>query len=139
MDLGPSVFLFANLRDSPEGGFEPDLPSGCQFVELAAPHRKARWRLYECSLAPRDPRGWDGVSLAPPGLIDLLLQARNHPQAVTLARARVMDHLDADPPVLIPRETFAELFAGFLRDALETPSREFVLDFQPMTFDEDDT
>ncbi len=132
MILGRSAFVFANLRDADGGGREPDLPHDTNFMEIAAPDLKARWKLYEVALEPRDPRGWPGVETVSSSLESLLVEARHHPYAVAVARQRLLEHLKGDVPVLVTRETFAHLFAAFLHEAMRTHPGAIQLETEPL-------
>lgn len=130
MLLGEVVYVTANMRDSQRGGFEPDLPEGCSYIEVAAPHRTATWRLYECGLEPRSPVGWPGVEVVPDGMQEVLRRASGNPRALTAARSRALDHLDGDTPALIDRSSFVRLFVTFLGESLDRiddPSIELVI------------
>lgn len=121
----------ANLRESRRGGYEPDLPAECTFEEVATTHPLARWRIYACSTEPRSPLGHPGVEPVSRRLAELLTQARKHPNAIFVARAKALDYLKGDVPALVSRETFGRLFADFLAQALAAPEQDIDLDFLP--------
>lgn len=125
-------FVYANLKQSPDGGFGPDLPPDTLFTELAAPELRSRFKLYEVQNEGRDPTDWPGVERVHEGLEALLRRARLHPRAVPIARAAALDMLRGDGPVLIERASFGRLFQRLLAEAMDAPDVGLFFDYEPM-------
>lgn len=130
MPFEGAAYVLAGTKER-DGSRVPDLPLGAAYQEVAAPSPQSGYKLYQCLATEAELEAWPGVELVSEELSELLRQAERHTHALLLAKQHLIDALEEDPTLILPRASFLPMFERFLREALKEPERELEFTILP--------